>query len=1004
MSDDRVSPGSQAVVSRDIDVVQEQVITKAFDTLSNIRFSSIDSKKVYILSIPRIHIPTPLPQGFVTINQVPASDFPLLYDIKILKKGSEEDITLRPTILFMVKLKDEILNDLNEDQFAFIDDRLSGFRELMMAAKMFKRFSANLISKVTTSICNIGNAFEMVDLNQFKGRDFTSICDVMEADEKLAFMNMLRNKYVRIGSQMPRGYTPMDLPHNYIDTINDYDTYLVPMAFQELTMNELTRELFSYMYEHPCTAYDNMLVFKDRGLGVSQRLVRKALAANRNSRVPRYYYNKIAIENCYISPNTREEMRLKIDEMVSIPMVKLPLENKLREYTQSMRTSLSVSDVSNTFGLYIDMNKANITLTSIYKCLINPNLYIVPVALKHTTDIDNYFSYMSLLFFMSICPSVVVPEGDRIWINNCLLRLILLRQASDIQHIFNQVRIRRGIEIPNILAIDKWMRSSIDYMPLVYEAVSRQQQAEKNVLEILRMYFQNYPHTDISQDDNSLHRPWLMGFLPGEYARDVRYDDFRVKRNMHPNGALLINRTVRQYDDIDTLRYTTMIDIILKIYTNNQRGAAGGSVPTALNNFMNKLLYDGLCSFTVIMRAYNHYLMRFSTSVMCDGNVRQLDVATKRTLVVHYSSMLTMFLAIDPLTEFSEVLPAPLYEGLSTAFELRMFQRCYKYINRKVILSDNMGKILVKKQILQLAQLLCSLMMGVSEFDAKRTFGVELTDNATWESFLRQALEMDDNEIVIFNKYMQFVNSIKVVLNDLKCGLDEVDHFYLVQNAMRMSNPKYPEVLALSTVYTEDELEVVHVINDYEEYRKLMMDYENTNGMEFRQIFDKVWHSLEVPNRVKIFDKKDKRKIQAIRVNMRAKVSWNFIDSDSSFKYKSKGVGNTLEDDFEKNLNDVQGDIRKPKIFVIKQTCILNNLGENSTCARREINARRNYILKTLPNVNMIVPYDQCNPKVYGTTDAFLNYFTSSLSVRNNEFVIDDDFKPEFQITTIDAS
>lgn len=251
-------------------------------------------------------------------------------------------------------------------------------------------------------------------------------------------------------------------------------------------------------------------------------------------------------------------------------------------------------------------------------------------------------------------------------------------------------------------------------------------------------------------------------------------------------------------------------------------------------------------------------------------------------------------------------------------------------------------------------------------------------------------------------------------MDDTKSGMSvhEVDHFYLCHGAITGQNTDAPELIAASTVYSEDDLEIVYTLNTKDDYQQLLQDVTSLNDLERVDGFSRIWYNMTRQDRTLTYTnltmtsgenvRVAQKKVQAIRVNMNARVKVNAHIEKGGFDSFTGSTPTDVERNFTSVLDVVvnsgnSNDIRKVPAFDVTIDVIYNDIGSLESVRKPQTVMRRvDNVVRSLPCSHLIVPYKTIKCTTITEPAKLLEYFSNKVSCRTKPYKIEEDFEPSF--------
>lgn len=1022
MREIKLNPGGTAPPDENYEAFSNTSITQIGRYVSNINFIRLEESKIAVSVIERVPKAVDLPLSIIQVTQGGLDRFPLMYEISVLNVGAYKTQSHKSKPIFLVTLNSELREALNNGEYAFYDDKFIGLEEFIIAAKMLRKYAAYLISSVPYNGDSTVMYTEYVDIEKLGGRNLYALCDQIDDLTTRAAMRLaIKARYKGIMPKVPTNFNQDDLPTVIKDSYREYKTYTVPYNKLEMNLNDFALEIFQQTYTHPRKMIADIEKFVSDGIRIDPHLTDRAHAANSDVRIFNQYFVSMKVSDMYACENVRNELRYKIDQLTHVDVFIVPISKAVKIYNDALHTNIQVSSTANQFALYIDDVRLAEIIGAIFRTLVNPNLYAVDIPFSTASEADSLFSLVGLVLTQLFIPPTTIVAVARLRINNAiaceavkynLAQAGFIRLRNDLHVLFPHVT------LPDTSNRNSWLESTVDFAYMIYRTTSSYPQRYILLNELFAIYFNRvqvitladeieYGVKNKMREQRSLSAPWLMGAEPRYYLRDTRYDSFRKNRNMEPNGALCISTDMHYDEEPDTRRIQDRVQLIRLIYRLDAPydptiPSVSGIQLSQIRQFLFTVTQKGVSAAATLIRMFNYHSMEYSTSICCDGMDRACDRSYKTTLPIAPQYMLSLFVIMDPSHKFMNPMTAPLYDGITLAMDIRLFQLVYQDVLNRVNVRGPPKKLASNEQYEKLANDITGMILGSNDFDIRSKFGYAEADNSTWRAFLDDSKNAKAGEIPIFAHYMAYIDSMTKILRSHKRMTHIVDHFFLVRNAIMGDTPNFQEVIAASTVCKEADLNVGdRIIRTVDEYLDLRHAIIDDTEAEYETKFDKMWYSLPTVDISERYSQEKKTKIEAIRVNMRAKVIVNYVIEDGTFLTRTQPVGTDVEKDFHSNFTNINGNIYNIPIFKIPITIILNNVATQNAGKRRVKVRRTESVISSVPYMtNMIVPLEDFYKVIGMSYEQLLTFFTSDVSVRKRTYEIMNDFSPEFVRTS----
>lgn len=957
--------------------------------------------------------PVAIPNSIINVQEKDINEAKALIDIEVINARDHTNPNAIGKSYLLIRPSATIRNVSNYTDFAFIDVLFDGIERTFMSAKIMANYLTMFPKNLDAYVDNLGYVRKHLDLNKFKFRNMNAILErIYEPADKQRFADSLREKYIETAvNQLPEGVVHAREKF-YGETLECYSAYIVPLFRIEIQFMDMARFLFHRMYVHPYQVVEEARQYESEYARISAHTNEIAHSSNSSARVLKKIYTKIDVRHLYAIPSACNELRTEIDRIIRLNMISHPLDSSSTQFTRLIQVNQTTSKAVNAFGENINLPHAIHAVTAAFKCLINVNLFSVHLLDLDASMFSNFYSNIGFFLMQTIIPPNVIRIEQRLKINNLFAYHIVQMQLG----IANYNRIQHVImgaqnvnPLPQFESLNAWYTSHDDELQKIYARAHNvlANQAFDHVRIMIQSYFNNTPYDlndgniEVSPgvfEPMSLSTPYLMGRSLNNYDIDTEFNTFRLRRNMYENGALLINNVTRADDPLNMTFITNKFTALANLYHNGVGMRTGGMYMRTpftqidVQNILSKMQIDGMESFSMVSRYYNYYLPQYSCSIAADGVNRNINVLYKKQIDIRPKYLFSLCLVLRRDIEINEQRFAPLYSNIKIASELQLFIAFYDLICNRT--NNNPRDVATKGQFINIASKLMSIVLGVNNYDPKTAFGYTHADAGLWDKFLASR-DILEGEIPLFQAFNMVLNTVEALTRDPIFQSSTYSHFYLVKAAMMGGDfIRGGTIIAASTV-RRDQLDVVYTINTPDEYLRLVSSYRNTDN-RFGSEFDYIWYN-EVRRVENVNMLRASPAITAIRVNMNALCELTMIKEDGTFIKRYAPDGYTI-DSFKNNLNTMRdGDIRKPKIFNIPITVILNDIGSGPHRGPWHLEQVEDSILDTLRPTNAIIPFEELNLNTVDCAEFVSSHLENRLVVRKDPYTILSDFNVEFE-------
>lgn len=999
------------------DVAYKNSVTTA---LSNVRFcqSSQALRELHIYIEPAK--PTPIPNSFYYVEEKPLRDFKPIFSIDVTNSYRMFSNDVDSTPFFLVRTNPEYINPTLDGAYAFSDANLASLQSLFTSAIIVREHIKMMAGFIKTHHVVGLVPMHEVDISDLGPRNMLKLADeILSYDTRLSFLNCLRNRYVKTetaADDLVEGIIDNTVDLAIRDRIENYSTYLIPYAQEEINLLNLSSSLFFSMHEHPTVTLDKLRGMSHAGVEISSVTKQIAMHANCSVRVLKNVYEKLDVVDIYIVPNGCLQLRNQIKRMAVVDLQIDSMIPILTNLQQSLRIAPLVNTAKGNYLNHINAQNAAAMLAASHWTLINPNLFCVDLyGLELGSIFNDIYQALSITVVQILFPPNVILESTRMSINNALAYSIVHYHIGKKGYDDMKMKLSAftGYVLPDYEMSHDWLSYKADIAYALY-AVNHSADPWSHITHyILKPYFNGRSVAELDGDvvvsgsirmKKSLMAPYLLGNTTTEYDRYKASDTFREARSMYKNGALLINKVFVANGNPHVAEISGKFSAMQVLFDTppgkyNQRNNYVYEPRVLYNSnevaaIMGMVTQTGINRLAAVLKAYTYELPKYSTSVAADSTVRYVSQLHKEVVTIQVKASFTLLVCPNTEVVFNHELSAPMYAGISIMSEMQLFLLFYRRVTE--LLPKAPPAQFTTTQKVSLASQLMEIVTGTTNYDAKKAFGYEQGDPATWNDFL----DNESRKVEKHHAYVTFSSVISQILRVVENGVFKaaiVSKFYLVKEALMLVTADYSgPVLAASTL-RRGQINVKHTIHDIGDYARLRNNHTR-EGQVVDTTFLSLWRDLYAPSREGLM--KPDAKVDAIEVHFRAKLDLHFVREKGQFHCGIKMMGSSHQD-FTDQLDLAtsgphSGDVSHIPMFKIPITYILNDIG--STRISSSVWQREKVFygtLEALPTCQMVVPYEEITTHLYRYTD-LLQLFTNRLTVRDEPIQVLSDFEVHY--------
>nr|QHA33826.1 putative major core protein [Atrato Reo-like virus]QHA33830.1 putative major core protein [Atrato Reo-like virus] len=933
-------------------------------TLSSVKTFTVEPKKTMIIVYTSATEPVGNTSCLLQFVQKdigdiqPMVNFRVINTLDLSRPGSE------PTAVILMEPDRSFMDLIYDDFFAFADPTFDPIRLWIITAHLLRRHGNILYSKPKTEIFHEPYVVDRVDLKQFKSRDLLGLAEkIANKRERMDFLNIIKFAYKETNNEGVPVHEKLYSNEAYWGSEdNNYATYLLPLLEAEVTLIKCGFEHFSSLYVHPIdylTYFDALETDKSC---ISHQSKARAYGANRNVRVPKPLTYTVDVSEYYASTAAIRELKQLIDEAIIVYLQMRHIATEMISLQRMLRISSSVTSGFDVVGPCVNPGKFCFLVDAIFRCNINPNLYLVDI-----DDIDsnmwrNPFTFVALRLFVSMIPAPCIPRRQRLKMNNITMANILYHRLEypKFQRLAERLKRESGISLPDVKNPTAWANSEIDWMGELYVRGDHLLNTATygGVRSMIALYFNDLTPEEVAEvvrypsgntEPMSLCAPYFHGGNPIRYARDSSFDDFRKSRHMNANGVLLMNSLLDYTQPADNTIWNRTVSFATAFYEPSKT-ASTGMTTAQFNAMMEIIETSGLERIGMIVRSFFCEKANYSTLVAADGVVRDIPNSKKTILSVSSRYMVTGYLMVDADYVLNPDIEIRGYGKYTIAYTMQTFKTLYHEIRRRCNVVDTGPlRLINQSQLLKVTTTLMQVFFEAPDFDPKDAFGYE--DSAQWTRFL--ALDSTPvDKIPALKAFLELLEKVQPVLRSQYLNEQIMPYFYLTKGTYSRGGGL---VVLASNAIPEDRYDVVHTITGPRDYQLMLGRYVR-NGPEHGNEFEHVWF-----DKVLAVDKFTQyahaNKVPAIKVHMNVRVQLNLIYEDGTYPLEGNTVGNNL-DAFKAFMDQATTDILNAKMLHIVHTLIINDIGSHDRPPPFYFNKQAYSLMMRMGDMCMSVPSD----------------------------------------------
>lgn len=1002
----------------DMDPSKTKVLTENYSkdamtsSLSNVRFYQLNNQLREVAAFLVPPEPTPLPSHFGYVSEKPLAEFKPLYTIDVIntRNMTQRDARVQP--YFLVELDPLYVSIINESKYAYVDPVTYGLEELFLAVAVTRNIIGKFPGPVDITVDNnVAAHMKLVDLTKLGERNFLQLSNrIVDVEERAIFLQYIRYRYCSTlvdETVLNNDSTDPEIK----DSINNFTTYIVPYHAYEIELMNINRNIFIESHQHPKDYLQEYLSHYGPNATASIDTCRRVNKANCSVKVLKTTYGKMDVSHIYTIPSACLEAINTIKTMVNFSITMDNFTSVMADLRKRLRVDINRASAKQDYTSHVNVSKAVDIVAKSHWCLINPNLFNVTLMeLDFDSLFENLYMTLSIITIQLIFPPTVFSPSIRLKINNAFAYSLVHHKIGSREYIVitEIVRAATTIVLPDFSMKTEWLDFERDILQLIYHYCSNLliQQRYAAVRDIIKAYFNDVPSgvnggtTKISQSRSetiSLMTPYLRGQYGREYLRDKNMDQFREKRNMYPNGAILISRKNAPNESPEMHIITRRFNMILQLYIQSNNASRDGE-PRPLfhedevRTIMEHISGNGLSRLSAIAKYYNYALFTYSSSVVCDSTINHVGIVNQEMTSITFSAALTLLILPKPDIILTDARPIPMYSGMRIMSELQLFLMLY---NRVVGEIRGVPKnTFTKGQYVEITARLMEYLTGMQSYDPKHAFGYTPGDPQSWDEFLENKL-LISNGHPLYKSFNEIITRMLSIVRQPDFRLAHVNKFYLVKAAAIMVSPDYSgPVLAASTL-SHRQLKIVKVIHDISEYRTMTVNM-NRQGHILDSEFAKLWRGMRTPAMQDLLQNRG-MEVDAIEVRINARLDITVIKESGAFTGSGPKRGSSYTD-FTEHINSAisQGgsnNVSHIPMFKIPITYLLNDIGSgNHAGTTWEHDVITDSVSRSLPLCQMIVPFESIQVGLWTPMD-LIRTFTNPITVRNEPYEVVDDFQ-----------
>lgn len=945
--------------------------------VSNVKLYATAERQVVAIAVESSVKSKVLPLPIIPVKFVGISEFPRLYDVKVINSGPlvrqrtqgvEPMYTSTPYVIRAYNA--EFFNDVTKYPSETDDIRFRGLNTFLRAVTMISKYGAMILARVDTEDSKVIDGVKIIKPSSFGDRSIDKIIEKVEnINMRIRLRENVSLKYVE--TDVPN--VPFEFQTNtpdgiYQESRSNFSCARLPLSELEYAFHVIGLRLFYSQYYHPTE-----LIRDIKAKLPPQIIIDRATEAEvfntstTRTRVPRLTSVTINHASAYIFPNVVKSYRNIIHKMISFHVVIRDTNEVARNMQILVEQSITSTRAGGDIARYASIEYIPKFMMDTVSILVNPNLYIMiaDVSIEYVTE--SLFKFIGLALWQLFIPPNVIPVEQRVRINNAFAYFI-------IRHKLPLATTQAMVDIPPATNVEAWRTVNIDYLSTMYSQYNfqlRQNAVGRDVASALELYFARAPPeattvrfqfmdnrvTKMVQVSTTL--PYLNGCRSYDYLQDPRYS--MIRHNMYNINTGMVLPTIFENMEPSMEPFIQKIGF-MRLILSRQTTKPSTYPQTQITEKILTYLED---FGTGAMRQYYKKVyassLKLSLNPACDPIVRDnVNAMYKEAISAEFrSSFSTVVFLADKLDPENSYQPE-LNEGMPLALRAEMFRRAYREVTARSDAGVDInigGRVSIPKtKRMEFATYVTGIALKDDGFSPTKEF---ISDTAD-QSELNRILE--DNTAYANTLYIDtFFDSVKLMedyMNMVRRSDGYVNRFYIVKNALcvKLNSGELPDYLMGITTIPQSRIDVKYRYSSTSELAKAINKPPKVvDGYLCQNDFMSAFERMDEFTFNSIISAPGGQVFPAIEVHSPARVKLHMVDMTSEMKMFKPQI-TLFSDVISKYASYREIDDEVP-VLNINITALLNNVGE---VIERPLPSEMmlKSTLKLLQGAQVIVPLD----------------------------------------------
>nr|P22472.1 RecName: Full=Outer capsid protein P3; AltName: Full=Core protein P3 [Rice dwarf virus (isolate Akita)]1UF2_A Chain A, Core protein P3 [Rice dwarf virus]1UF2_B Chain B, Core protein P3 [Rice dwarf virus]CAA38440.1 structural core protein [Rice dwarf virus] len=945
---------------------------------------------------------TPIP-----LSKIGLQDVKKLFDINVIKCGSSLRIVDEPQVTFIVSYAKDIY-----DKFMCIEHDSAYEPSLTMHRvrviySMLNDYCAKMISEVPYESSFVGELpVKSVTLNKLGDRNMDALAEHLLFEHDV--VNAQRENrifYQRKSAPAVPVIFGDDLEPAVRERANLYHRYSVPYHQIELALHALANDLLSIQYCHPTVVYNYLSSRAPNFLRLDDQVSLKLTSAGIGTLMPRPVVQLLDYDLVYMSPLALNNLASRLLRKISLHLVMQMVTAVQQDLGEVVSVSSNVTNPASACLVRMNVQGVQTLAVFIAQSMLNPNISYGMISGLTLDCFSNFIYGACLMLFQALIPPSALTARQRLDINNRFAYFLIkchATQATTARLVANQV-------IYPVDAIDQWQSNGRDVLVAIYNNLLP---GELVLTNLIQTYFRGntaqqaaeilIPADQTSYGANetrALSAPYLFGAPINMLAPDARLSTYKRDLALPDRSPILITTVEGQNSiSIENLRHKT--GLIRAMYLNGFVTQPPAWIRNANSNtaLLSRFL-DATPNLLGIYEAILANTYANAVNVYCDSVYRaDIPIEWKLHQSVDPQDLLFGVFGIVPQYQILNEAVPDFFAGGEDILILQLIRAVYDTLSNK--LGRNPADIFHLEEVFKVIEEIVSVLVQ-QKIDVRKYFTESMRSGSfskpRWDNFLRRPVAQRLPNL--YSVIMTQADHVYNYMTQLTHIIPITDCFYIVKNSGFVDRGSTGPVIASSSVY-ENVLKVVHTIADFDAANALRLQRRRVDNTSYTDSLSDMFNGLRSISSSEFVRSVNGRsvftegRIDAIKVNMRAKFDLQFITEEGGYS-KPPNVKKLMFSDFLSFLDSHKSDYRPP-LLTVPITIGLNNLGEtNSNTLRMRSEAIDEYF-SSYVGAQILVPINVVDTRVYTEFSELRNFFTGDVVIRDDPFDVWDGVKATY--------